>query len=137
MQTMTNGSCGTIRAPTVYAIGEAAADDALTAAGIRQSEDPAEIDIVIASYDRTFEYRKLQIAFDALWFTSVAPASSPPIPIGIARSPVAGVSRTAAAIVAAIEACTGTTLRSQCRQARPDHAAGDHGGAWTPRLRTR
>lgn len=26
------------------------------------------IDIVIASHDRRFDYRKLQVAFDALWF---------------------------------------------------------------------
>jgi len=24
--------------------------------------------VVVASFDRTFEYHKLQIAFDALWF---------------------------------------------------------------------
>jgi len=36
--------------------------------GIRISERAQEIDIVITSYDRSFEYRKLQIAFDALWF---------------------------------------------------------------------
>ena len=37
-------------------------------AGIRTSSDPAEIDVVVASYDRGFTYEKLQIAFDAIWF---------------------------------------------------------------------
>ena len=32
------------------------------------SERAEEIDIVSASYDRGFEYRKLHIAFDAIWF---------------------------------------------------------------------
>lgn len=53
---------------TVFCIGEEPLARALTAAGIRLSEDPAEIDIVLASYDRAFDYRKLQIAFDALWY---------------------------------------------------------------------
>lgn len=53
---------------TVYPIAEQPLVNALREAGIRISEDPAEIDIVISSYDRGFEYRKLQIAFDAIWF---------------------------------------------------------------------
>ena len=52
----------------VFPIAEEPLKRALAAAGIRMSEDPAEIDIVIASYDRGFDYRKLQIAFVAIWF---------------------------------------------------------------------
>ncbi|SDH79591.1 HAD-IIA family hydrolase [Agrococcus jejuensis] len=52
----------------VFPIGEQPLVDALAAAGIPMSDDPERIDLVISSYDRTFEYRKLQIAFDALWF---------------------------------------------------------------------
>ncbi|TKV60386.1 HAD-IIA family hydrolase [Nakamurella flava] len=52
----------------VFPIGEQPLWEALSAAGVRISEDPEQIDLVISSYDRTFEYRKLQIAFDALWF---------------------------------------------------------------------
>jgi HAD superfamily hydrolase (TIGR01450 family) len=36
--------------------------------GIRMSEDPAEIDIVVASYDRTLTWKKLQIGFEAMWY---------------------------------------------------------------------
>ena len=39
-----------------------------TDAGVELCDDPSRIDLVISSYDRTFDYRKLQIAFDALWF---------------------------------------------------------------------
>lgn len=91
---------------TVFAIAEEPLQRALRNAGFRLSEDPAEIDIVVASYDRTFEYRKLQIAFDALWYFKRARliATNPdrycPFPGGRGEPD-------AAAIVAAIEACTG------------------------------
>ena len=91
---------------TVFPIAEEPLKRALATAGIRMSEDPAEIDFVIASYDRGFEYRKLQIAFDALWYHRRArllttnPDRYCPLPGGRGEPD-------AAAIVAAIEACTG------------------------------
>lgn len=90
----------------VFPISEEPLKRALAAAGIRMSEDPAEIDIVIASYDRTFDYRKLQIAFDALWFhrRAILVQTNPdrycPFPGGRGEPDCA-------AITAAIEACTG------------------------------
>ncbi len=95
---------------TVYPISEEPLKNSLEEAGISISEDPEEIDIVIASYDRTFEYRKLQIAFDAIWFYGRAmlvttnPDRYCPFPGGRGEPD-------AAAIVAAIEACTGTECR--------------------------
>ena len=92
----------------VFPIGEQPLVDALLAAGIRLSEDPAEIDIVLASYDRGFSYRKLQIAFDAVWFhrRAVLMSTNPdrfcPMPGGRGEPD-------AASLVAAIEAATGTT----------------------------
>lgn len=53
---------------TVFPIGELPLVEALAQAGIEMSDDPERIDLVVSSYDRTFEYRKLQIAFDALWY---------------------------------------------------------------------
>jgi len=44
----------------VYPISEPPLVRALEAAGIRMSSDPAAIDIVIASYDRSFTYEKPQ-----------------------------------------------------------------------------
>jgi HAD superfamily hydrolase (TIGR01450 family) len=93
---------------TVYPISEQPLIDALAAAGIRMSDDPAQIDFVIASYDRTFTYEKLQIAFDAIWFHKRAqlittnPDRYCPFPGGRGEPD-------AATIVAAIEAGTGTT----------------------------
>jgi HAD superfamily hydrolase (TIGR01450 family) len=92
----------------VFPIAEAPLVDALAAAGIRMSDDPAEIDVVVSSYDRAFDYRKLQIAFDAIWFhrRAVLVATNPdrfcPLPGGRGEPDCA-------AVTAAIEACTGTT----------------------------
>ena len=95
----------------VFSISEEPLKRALTAAGIRLTEDPEEIDVVLASFDRTFEYRKLQIAFDALWFhkRALLITSNPdrfcPMPGGRGEPD-------AASIVAAIEACTGVTCEA-------------------------
>ncbi len=94
----------------LFVVGEAPLQHALRAAGFRLSEDPAEIDVVVASYDRTFDYRKLQIAFDALWFHRRAfliqtnPDRFCPFPGGRGEPDCA-------AITAAIEACTGVTCQ--------------------------
>ncbi|QIN77419.1 HAD-IIA family hydrolase [Rubrobacter marinus] len=102
---------------TVFPISEEPLKKALRGAGIKISEDPEEIDIVIASYDRTFEYRKLQIAFDAIWFHGRAflvttnPDRYCPFPGGRGEPD-------AAAIVGAIEACTGT--KCQVNVGKPD-----------------
>jgi 4-nitrophenyl phosphatase len=93
---------------TVFPISEEPLKRALHRRGIRISEDPAEIDIVIASYDRRFEYRKLQIAFDAIRgdrrarLIATNPDRFCPFPDGRGEPD-------AAAITAAIEACTGAS----------------------------
>jgi HAD superfamily hydrolase (TIGR01450 family) len=102
---------------TVFPISEEPLKNSLGEAGIRISEDPEEIDIVIASYDRGFDYRKLQIAFDAIWFYKRAmlvttnPDRYCPLPGGRGEPD-------AAAIVAAIEACTGK--KCQVNVGNPD-----------------
>jgi 4-nitrophenyl phosphatase len=101
----------------LFPIGEEPLQRALRAAGFRLSEDPAEIDVVISSYDRAFDYRKLQIAFDAIWFHKRAilietnPDAFCPFPGGRGE-PDCG------AITAAIEACT----RTRCSRSlgKPD-----------------
>ncbi len=95
----------------VFPIAEQPLVDALTEAGIAISDDPEEIDIVIASYDRGFDYRKLQIAFDAIWFHQRAfliqtnPDRFCPFPGGRGEPDCA-------AITAAIEACTGVQCQA-------------------------
>jgi HAD superfamily hydrolase (TIGR01450 family) len=102
---------------TVFPISEEPLKNSLSEAGITMSENPEEIDIVIASYDRTFDYRKLQIAFDAIWYHERAmlvttnPDRYCPFPGGRGEPD-------AAAIVAAIEACTGK--KCQVNVGKPD-----------------
>ena len=102
---------------TVFPIAEEPLKNALRGAGIRMSEDPAEIDIVVASYDRSFDYRKLQIAFDAIWFHGRAtlvttnPDRYCPLPGGRGEPD-------AAAIVGAIEGCTGA--KCEVNVGKPD-----------------
>lgn len=92
----------------VYPIAPKPVVSALTEAGIAVGNDPERIDIVLASYDRTFDYAKLQIAFDAIWYhrrarlMSTNPDRFCPYPGGRGEPD-------AAAIVAAIEASTGNT----------------------------
>ncbi len=89
---------------TVYPVSEQPLIDELSAAGFPISERAGEIEYVIASFDRTFVYRKLQIAFDAIRAGAQLVATNPdrfcPVP--------GGGEPDAAAIIAAIEACTNT-----------------------------
>lgn len=92
--------------PTVFPIAEPALWSLLHDAGIRTSTNPADIDYVLASFDRTFDYPKLQIAFDAVRAGATLIATNPdkycPVP--------GGGEPDCAALIAAIEACTDTTL---------------------------
>ena len=96
------------RAPgsRVFPIGEQVLLDELTAAGFVLTETPGEIEYVIASFDRTFVYRKLQIAFDAIragaHFVATNADAYCPVP--------GGGEPDAACIIAAVEACTGHSV---------------------------
>ena len=102
----------------IFPIGEEPLKRALRKAGIRMSEKAEEIDLVVASYDRTFDYRKLQIAFDAIWYykrarlVSTNPDRYCPFPGGRGEPD-------AAAIVAAIEACTGARCEANTGKPNP------------------
>lgn len=89
----------------LFVVGEDPLKHDLRQAGFRLSEDADAIDIVVASFDRTFSYRKLQIAFDAIRGGARLVATNPdrycPVP--------GGGEPDCAAMVAAIEACTGAT----------------------------
>jgi NagD protein len=92
----------------LFVVGEEPLCQVLRAAGFELSDDPGRIDAVIASFDRTFVYRKLQIAFDAIragarFFATNADRYCP-VP--------GGGEPDAAAIIAAIEACTNTKVEA-------------------------
>lgn len=90
----------------LFVIGEQPLTEELAAAGFALTENANEIEFVVASFDRTFEYRKLQIAFDAIRAGARLVATNAdrycPVP--------GGGQPDAAAIIAAIEACTATSI---------------------------
>lgn len=102
----------------VYPIAEEPLVRAFRDAGITMSEDPARIDIVVASYDRDLTWRKLQIAFEAIWFHKRARmiATNPdrfcPFPGG--RGEV-----DAGPVIAALETATGRPLDVNCGKPSP------------------
>ena len=102
----------------VYPLAEEPLVRALTDAGITISDDPRRIDIVIASYDRNLTWKKLQIAFEAIWFHNRAKliATNPdrfcPFPGG--RGEV-----DAGPVIAALESATGRPLDVNCGKPSP------------------
>ncbi len=52
----------------VFVVGEPPLLDEMRQAGLQLTEDPAQIDYVVAAFDRTFDYRKWNIAFQAIKF---------------------------------------------------------------------
>ena len=86
----------------LFVVGEQPLQNELRRAGFRLSEQAGEIDIVVASFDRTFTYHKLQVAFDAIRAGARLVATNAdrycPVP--------GGGEPDCAAIIAAIEACT-------------------------------
>ena len=92
----------------LFVVGEEPLKQDLRAAGFQLSETADEIDIVVASFDRTFVYQKLQIAFDAIRSGARLVATNPdrycPVP--------GGGQPDCAAVIAAIEACTGATCEA-------------------------
>lgn len=89
----------------LYVIGEAAITGELAEAGFALSEKPGKVNVVVASFDRTFDYHKLQVAFNAInagaRFVATNPDRYCPTPTGGEPD--------CAAIIAALEACTGVT----------------------------
>ena len=94
----------TLPGAKLFVCGEQPLIDDLRNGGFSFSDQPGEIDAVIASFDRTFVYAKLQIAFDAIRAGACLFATNAdrycPVP--------GGGQPDAASIIAAIEACTNT-----------------------------
>jgi NagD protein len=80
----------------VFVIGEQPLINEMAAAGLAISENPQEIDVVIASFDRTFDYRKLRLG--ARFFATNADRTCPI---------EGGDIPDAAAVIGALEGCSG------------------------------
>lgn len=92
----------------LFVVGEEPLCAALRRGGFELTEEADDVDAVIASFDRTFVYRKLQIAFDAIRagarFFATNPDRYCPVP--------GGGEPDCAAVIAAIEACTDTRVEA-------------------------
>ena len=92
----------------LFVVGEEPLCAELRRGGFELTEQAHNVDAVIASFDRTFVYRKLQIAFDAIRagarFFATNPDPYCPVP--------GGGEPDCAAIIAAIEACTHTLVEA-------------------------
>ena len=90
------------QSPRLFVVGEPPLKQELSEAGFVLTERASATDVVIASFDRTFVYQKLQIAFDAIRRGARFFATN-----GDKYCPVPGGGEPdAACIIAAIEACT-------------------------------
>jgi arabinose operon protein AraL len=92
----------------LFVVGEEPLCAELRRGGFELTEEASAVDAVIASFDRTFVYRKLQTAFDAIragaHFFATNPDRYCPVPTGGEPD--------CAAIIAAIEACTNTQVEA-------------------------
>lgn len=92
----------------LFVVGEASLRNELQQAGFELTDQANQVDVVIASFDRTFDYPKLQIAFDAIlagarFFATNADRYCP-VP--------GGGQPDAAAMIAAIEASTNVEVEA-------------------------
>ncbi len=92
----------------LYPVGEPLLWSLLEGAGWELTERADAIDVVVVAFDRTFSYAKLQIAFDAVRagarIVATNPDASCPMPGGALPD--------CAAMLAAVEACTGVTAEA-------------------------
>jgi arabinose operon protein AraL len=88
---------------TIFAIGEPPLLEELEAAGLNLSDDPEAIDAVIASFDRTFDYHKLNVGYQALRRGArfLATNADRTCPVEGGELP------DAAAVIGALEGCSG------------------------------
>lgn len=86
----------------LFVVGEEPLIHELEAAGFEMTEQPGRVQAVIASFDRSFDYHKLQVAFDSIRAGARFYATNAdrycPVP--------GGGQPDAAAVIAAIAACT-------------------------------
>jgi HAD superfamily hydrolase (TIGR01450 family) len=88
----------------VMPIAEPVVFAALTEAGFRVTDDPAETDVVVVAFDRTFNYAKLTAAYRAVRLHEAALVATNPDPYCPTSD---GGIPDCAAMLAAVEACTG------------------------------
>jgi NagD protein len=92
----------------ILTVAETLVDDVLRNAGFEVTGDPLEAGVVVVSFDRTFTYAKLFAAYKAVNNGAVIIATNPD---PFCPTPEGGLPD-CAAMLAAVEACTGTTAEA-------------------------
>jgi len=94
---------------TLLAVAESSAIAELEAAGFKLTKVPSRAQVVVVSFDRTFDYEKLNSAFQAVRYGGAAIVATNPDPY--CPTPEGGIPD-CAAMLAAVEACTGATAEA-------------------------
>lgn len=92
----------------ILPVTEALAEQVLHDAGYPIVSDPEQADVVVVSFDRTFDYEKLSHAYSAVRAGAVIVATNPD---PYCPTPEGGIPD-CAAMLAAIEACTGSVAEA-------------------------
>jgi NagD protein len=100
----------TKRAPgaTIFVIGEAPLIAEMAGEGFCISEEPEEVQFVIASFDRTFDYRKLNIALQAIKRGAHFVATNPDRTCPVEQGEIPDC----AAMIGAVEGATGKQVET-------------------------
>ena len=88
----------------LLAVAERSTTEELSRAGFTITTEPLEAEVVVVSFDRTFDYGKLNAAFQAVRYGGAAIVATNPDPF--CPTPDGGLPD-CAAMLAAVEACTG------------------------------
>ncbi len=105
----------------VLTVAEPLVDETLAAAGITVTSEPAAAGVVVVSFDRTFSYAKLLLAYRAVRHFGAAIVATNPDPF--CTTPDGG-RPDCAAMLAAVEACTET--RAEAIMGKPgEHMAAE------------
>jgi HAD superfamily hydrolase (TIGR01450 family) len=107
----------------VLTVAEPLVDQTLLAAGIPVTAEPSAAGVVVVSFDRTFDYTKLLRAFRAVHRHGAVIVATNPDPF--CPSPDGGLPD-CAAMLAAVEACTGARAEAVLGKPGPQMAAEVH-----------
>jgi HAD superfamily hydrolase (TIGR01450 family) len=104
----------------LFVVGERPLVQLLELAGYEVAQDASGVDVVVVSFDRTFDYRKLQAAFDAVRGGARIVATNPD---PYCPTPDGGGLPDCAAMLAAVEASTGAHAEAIVGKPSPHMAA--------------
>ena len=104
----------------LFVVGEQPLIRLLSLAGYEVAQDASGVDVVVVSFDRTFDYRKLKVSFDAVRGGARIVATNPD---AYCPTPDGGGLPDCAAMLAAIEASTGARAEAIVGKPAPHMAA--------------